>query len=79
METKIMTLDELEAAGEVSHEEAGSRRRYAVQLELDELDRKSARALRSVVAGTATDADKARLVELEAEAVALRVRLAELG
>ena len=46
---------------------------------LDELDRKSARALRSVVAGAATDADKARLVELEAEAMALRARLVELG
>lgn len=43
---------------------------------LDALDRKSARALRAVVAGTATDKDKARLGEIEAEATDLRAKLA---
>jgi len=52
--------------------------RAAILAELDALDRRSARALRAVVAGTATDEDKAKLVQIETEAVALRARLAEL-
>ena len=52
--------------------------RAAILAELDALDRRSARALRAVVAGTATGDDKAALAKIEGEAIALRARLAEL-
>ena len=52
--------------------------RTAILAELDALDRRSARALRAVVAGTATDEDKAALAAIEAEAVSLRSRLKSL-
>ena len=51
--------------------------RTAILAELDALDRRSARAIRAVVAGTATDDDKSKLAKIEAEAIALRARLAE--
>ena len=51
--------------------------RAAILAELDALDRRSARALRAVVAGTATDEDKAALAAIEAEAVSMRERLKE--
>lgn len=50
----------------------------AILVKLDTLDRRSARALRAVVAGTATEEDKAKLAEIETEAAALRATLAEL-
>lgn len=52
--------------------------RAAILAELDALDRKSARALRAVVAVTATAEDKAKLIEIEATARELRKRLLEL-
>lgn len=52
--------------------------RAAILAELDALDRRSARALRAVVAGTATEEDKAALAAIEAEAVSKRARLAGL-
>ena len=52
--------------------------RAATLAELDTLDRRSVRALRAVVAGTATDEDKAKLAEIETEAVSKRSRLAGL-
>ncbi len=60
--------------------EASIRERKAAEIvaELDALDRRSARALRAVVAGTATDEDKATLVAIETEAVSKRSRLAGL-
>ena len=58
---------------------AREQERAAILAELDALDKRSARALRAVVAGTATDDDKAALVKIEAEAIALRARLVELG
>lgn len=60
--------------------EAASREseRAAILAELDALDRRSARALRAVVAGTATDEDKSALAKIEDEAVSKRARLAEL-
>jgi hypothetical protein len=58
--------------------EARDAERAAILAELDALDRRSARAIRAVVAGTATDDDKAALAKIEHEAIALRARLAEL-
>ena len=52
--------------------------RTAILAELDALDKRSARALRAVVAGTATDEDGAALAAIEAEAVSLRSRLKSL-
>ena len=52
--------------------------RNAILAELDALDRRSVRSLRAVVAGTATDEDKAKLAAIEAEAVSKRSRLAGL-
>ncbi|HPB65675.1 MAG TPA: hypothetical protein PLW80_03885, partial [Spirochaetales bacterium] len=58
--------------------EARDAERAAILADLDALDRRSARALRAVVAGTATDEDKAKLAEIETEAVSKRSRLAGL-
>jgi len=60
--------------------EASIRERKAAEIvaELDALDKRSVRALRAVVAGTATDEDKAKLAEIETEAVSKRSRLAGL-
>lgn len=43
--------------------------------QLDALDAKSVRPLRAVLAGTATDEDRAKLAAIEAQAAALRGRL----
>lgn len=56
--------------------QAREQERTAILAELDALDRRSARALRAVVAGTATDDDKSKLAKIEGEAIALRARLA---
>lgn len=45
--------------------------------ELAALDEKSVRALRAVAAGTASDADHARLTEIEQQAAALRAEFAQ--
>ena len=60
--------------------EESIRERKAAEIvaELDALDRRSARALRAVVAGTATDDDRVALAKIEHEAIALRARLAGL-
>ena len=58
--------------------QAREQERAAILAELDALDRRSTRALRAVVAGTATDDDKAALAAIEAEAVSKRARLAGL-
>ena len=58
--------------------EAREQERAAILAELDALDRRSVRSLRAVVAGTATDEDKAKLAAIEAEAVSKRSRLAGL-
>ena len=55
-----------------------ARKALEIVAELDALDRRSARAIRAVVAGTATDEDRAALAKIEGEAIALRARLAGL-
>lgn len=75
MQIVMQTKAEVDAAAQA---EARETERAAILAGLDALDRKSARALRAVVAGTATDEDTARLTEIEDEAARLRARLAEL-
>lgn len=49
--------------------------RKRLREELAAVDAESARPLRAIVAGTATDEDRARLADLEARAQALREQL----
>ena len=71
----MQTQAEIDQAAEVAAREA---ERAAILAELDALDRRSARALRAVVVGTATEEDKDKLAKIEDEAVSKRARLAEL-
>ena len=71
----MQTQAEIDQAAEVAVREA---ERAAILAELDALDRRSARALRAVVVGTATEEDKDKLAKIEDEAVSKRARLAEL-
>lgn len=50
-------------------------RRAKILSQLEELDLKCIRPLRAIQAGTATDEDRARLAELEAQAEELRKQL----
>lgn len=47
--------------------------------QLDELDLKAIRSLRAIQAGTSTEADTAKLAELEEQAAAIRAELKDLG
>lgn len=75
MRIAMQTQAEVDAAAQT---EARDAERTSILAELDVLDKRSARALRAVVAGTATDEDKAALAAIEAEAVSLRSRLRSL-
>ena len=74
---RIVMQTQAEVDAEVA-KQARDAERSAILAELDALDRRSARALRAVVAGTATDEDRATLAAIEAEAVSKRARLAGL-
>ena len=50
----------------------------ALQEQLDTLDLKAIRALRAIQAGTGTEADSAKLAELEAQAAEVRRQIREL-
>lgn len=52
--------------------------RATLRLRLSEIDAASARPLRAILVGSATDADYARLTELDNQAAALRAELAAL-
>lgn len=54
-------------------------RRGEIQASLDRIDLASARPLRAIVAGSATDEDRARLEELDQQAAALRLELSGLA
>lgn len=56
-------------------ENVKARRIEAIGAELDELDAKSVRHIRASLAGTATEADKAALAEIERQAENLRAEL----
>ena len=52
--------------------------RIPILVRLTEIDAASARPLRAILVGSATDDDRARLVELDEQAAALRAELAAL-
>lgn len=58
-------------------EQAEEKRRADIMAQLDAIDLKCIRALRAISAGTGTEADTARLAELEAQAEELRKSLKE--
>jgi len=63
----------------VSPGQEDARRRAEILAELTALDAASTRPLRAIAVGTASAADQARLVELDAQAATLRRELAALG
>ena len=60
-------------------EDETAKRRAEIMARLDELDKAEIRSIAAIAAGTATDEDRAKLTEYEAEKAALRSELAELG
>lgn len=67
--------DEMVAALEAQAQQA---RRAEIAAELAAIDAASARPLRAIVGGTATQADRDRLADLESSATALRAELATI-
>lgn len=61
-----------------SPEEQARERVACIKAELQTLDADSSRAMRAMLAGTATEEDQTRLAELESRVVALRQERAEL-
>ncbi|MFU6379091.1 hypothetical protein ACM792_28260 [Metapseudomonas otitidis] len=57
---------------------AGEVRRAEIMEALAAIDAASARPLRAILVGTATDGDRARLAELEEQAATLRIELSSL-
>lgn len=57
---------------------AGEVRRAEIMDALAAIDVASARPLRAILVGTATDGDRARLAELEEQAATLRIELSSL-
>ena len=66
-------------APEEPEEEKKAKRRAELIAQLDALDLKCIRALRAIQAGVGTEADTARLAELEAQAEQIRQQLQDLG
>ncbi|MHA6478898.1 phage tail protein [Stutzerimonas sp. KH-1] len=58
--------------------ELTARRRAELLAKLSAVDAASARPLRAILVGSATDADRARLTDLDSQATALRAELASL-
>ncbi len=77
-----MTRAEMVAAGTLTQAEADALdkqdRITAIKSRLSAIDAESARPLRAVIAGTATDADRQKLTNLETEAQTLRAELTAL-
>jgi len=67
-----------EGKPELSDSPAGPDRRQVIEAELERIDVASLRPLRALLAGFGTDADKARVAELETAAAALREELKQL-
>ena len=70
------TTEEWADAHQLTPEELAEARRAEVLDELAAIDLQSARPLRAIVNGTATDEDTAKLAALEAQAENLRAELA---
>lgn len=62
-----------------TQEELNQQRVEEIKQQLVELDSLAVRPLRAVIAGTATDEDRDKLRDLEAQAAILRAELEELG
>jgi len=60
-----------------STEELAAIARVAIIAELADIDALSARPIRAIVAGTASDDDRAKLAEIEARAPGLRAKLSK--
>lgn len=63
----------------LSQDEINQQRAEEIKRQLAELDDRTTRPLRAILAGTATDDDRNKLREIEEQAKTLRDRLAELG
>lgn len=73
-----MTAEEIDAHLAQYAPSATAQRIDELLAQLDSIDTQSARPLRAIVAGTATDDDRAKLAGLEAAAAAARTELATL-
>lgn len=73
----IEPVQATEPEPEPTPEELTEKARAADLATLAELDWRTIRPLRAIAAGTATQADRDRLADLEAQADAIRARLAE--
>lgn len=73
-----MSDEEQFEAGQITAGELLERRRRPLERELVALDERAVRPLRAILAGTGTDEDTAKLKAIEAEAVEVRARLAEI-
>ena len=60
------------APPEPTAEQVEAARVAGIRVQLDDLDRKAVRPLRAIAAGTATDADRTTLAEIETQAAELR-------
>lgn len=74
----LMTAAEFAAHIELSQPSRTEIRKAEVLAELAAVDAASARPLRAILVGSATDEDRARLVELDEQAAVLRAELATL-
>lgn len=61
-----------------SLEQQAAARRAEILADLERIDTASARPLRAILVGSATDEDRAKLTELDEQAAALRAELATL-
>jgi len=75
----ILTREEVEADTSFAQKSINSVRKSEILAELEAIDTASIRSLRAVSAGTATTADTDKLVDLDAQAVALRSELSEIS
>lgn len=83
MATQVIDRHEVVGAGQVTvgwtvRAKTADERRPGIIAALAAIDAASARPLRAIAAGTATQADNDRLTELEAQAAALRAEMASL-
>lgn len=62
----------------LSQDEINQQRTEGIKCQLAELDNRTTRPLRAILAGTATDEDRDKLREIEEQAAVLRAELAEL-
>lgn len=63
----------------LSQDEINQQRTEGIKCQLAELDNRTTRPLRAILAGTATDEDRDKLREIEEQAAVLRAELAGLG